>query len=170
MDVWCSAWSNYYWSLFKGFNCFCVVSGHSPDGGAFVWDHHPLLSRKLPTIGWWCAWLHPAPVSWAGKRLSGQVPERPGHVHVLCRAAGETGEVASWGEETATWLHVAENGFHGCKISWWATTCERFIRTLMLWKAIDRAGLNVQSGTLLNDRLMATGPQYRSGSGNCPSL
>lgn len=32
------------------FECVFVVTGHSPDGGAFVGDYHPLLSRKLPPV------------------------------------------------------------------------------------------------------------------------
>lgn len=98
------------------FECVFVVAGYCPDGGAFVGDYHPLLSRKLPPVRWWRAGLHPAPVSWAGERLSGQVPKRPGDFHVLCWAAGKTGEAASWGEDTATWcVYVGKNAIHACQ-------------------------------------------------------
>lgn len=78
------------------FHLGCFL-GNGPDGGSAARHHCGVFPRHGSAPGWWCAGIHSAPAGGTRQRLSGQVPEWPGHLQVLRGAAGEIGEAAAWG-------------------------------------------------------------------------
>lgn len=97
------------WNEVFHLGCF---PGDSPDGGSAARHHCRVFPRHRSAPGWWCARIHSAPAGGTCQRLSGQVPESPGHLQVLCGAAGEAGEAAARGEcfPSLTVFYLPESG------------------------------------------------------------
>lgn len=83
--------------LLNGILCLALLSGDGPDGGSAAPCHRRVFPRHSSAPSRRCAGIHSAPAVGTRQGLSGQVPEWPGDLQVLCGAAGETGEAAARG-------------------------------------------------------------------------